>query len=72
MSVFNVQPQAQKDHNSNEIFDMGAAQCAAPMTKFALLIGSFCAIYPAMEIDVCSKLQGQDGGKVARVIVSHV
>ena len=40
-SIFNVQPHAQKDHNSNEIFVMGAAHCAAPMTKISLLLWSF-------------------------------
>ena len=42
-SIFNVQPHVQRDHNSNEIFVLGSAHCAAPMTEISLLLWSFCA-----------------------------
>ena len=51
-SIFKVPPFSQKDHNSNEIFVMGAAQCAAPMTKISLLLWSFCAGSETLTIDV--------------------
>ena len=57
-SIFNVQPHAQKDHNSNEIFVMGPAHCAGPMTKISLLLWSFCARNLSLKIDVCKKLLG--------------
>ena len=58
-SIFNIQPYAQKDPDSNEIFVMGAAQHAAPMTKILLLLWSFCAYGWTLKIDVCKNLQGQ-------------
>ena len=55
-SIFKVPPFSQKDHNSNEIFVMGAAQCAAPMTKISLLLWSFCAGSQTLKIDVTASL----------------
>ena len=54
-SIFNTQPYAQKDHDSGEIFVMGAAQHAAPMTKILLLLWSFCASNLSLKIAVCKK-----------------
>ena len=54
-SIFNAHPHVQKDPNSNEIFVMGAAYCAAPMTKVSLLLVSFYARYSSLKIDVCKK-----------------
>ena len=51
-SIFNVKLPAQKDHNSNEIFVMGAAQCAAPMTKMSLLLWSFSENGGTLKVDV--------------------
>ena len=59
VSIFNVQLHAQKDHNSNEIFVMGPAHCAGPMTNISLLLWFFCARYLSLKIVVCKKLQGQ-------------
>ena len=61
MSIFQDRLRAQKDHNSNEIFVMGPAQCAGPMTKISLLLWSFCACGWTLKIVVCKKLQGQPG-----------
>merc|ERR1711954_170244 len=51
-SIFNVLLPAQKDHNSNEIFVMGVAYCAASMTKISLLLWSFCENGGTLKIDV--------------------
>ena len=59
MQIFNVQPHAQKDHNSNEIFVMGETQCAAPMTKNVLPLWSFCVRNLSLKIDVCKYLLAQ-------------
>ena len=58
-SIFKDRLRAQKDHNSNEIFVMGPAQCAGPMTKISLLLWSFCACGWTLKIDACKKLLGQ-------------
>ena len=58
-SIFKDRLRAQKDHNSNEIFVMGPAQCAGPMTKILLLLWSFCACGCTLKIVVRKKLQGQ-------------
>ena len=58
MSIFKVTPFSQKEHNSNENFVMGAAHCAAPMTKISLLLWSFCAYDLSLKIDVCKNHLG--------------
>ena len=48
-SIFKDGLRTQKDYNSNEVFIMGAAQCAAPMTKNFVAIVVFLRLWLEIE-----------------------
>lgn len=55
VSIFKDWLQAQKDHNNNKIFVMGAAQVATPMSKILFLLWSVCSHCRTLKIDICKK-----------------